>query len=141
VRLGLEKAHHRLTQREVVLSGEDLLAAAGPRERHLEDLADRRRRPPRHHDDPAGEEQRLVDVVGHHEDGPALRLPERQQLLLEVHAGERVEQRERLVEEQQLRLERERAGDADPLLHAGGELARREPAEPGQPDRREVGLR
>ena len=43
-------------------------------------------------------------------------------LVLHVPADQRVQRRERLVEEQQRRVAGERAGQADPLLHAAGEL-------------------
>ena len=41
-----------------------------------------------------------------------------------MRAGERIERAERLVEQQHLRLHRERAGEADALLHAAGDLGR-----------------
>ena len=44
--------------------------------------------------------------------------------VLQVRAGQRVERAERLVEQQHLRLHRQRAGDADALLHAAGDLRR-----------------
>ena len=66
---------------------------------------------------------READLVGDHHHGPAL---DRQIL----HDGQhlphqfRVESRGRLVEEHQLRLERQRAGDADALLLSARELVR-----------------
>ena len=47
-----------------------------------------------------------------------------QELVLHLAPDQRIERRERLVEEPELGLDRERAGDADPLLLAAGELAR-----------------
>ncbi len=44
-------------------------------------------------------------------------LPQGHELVLQLHPGEGVEQRERLVEKEQPRLQREGAGDAHPLLH------------------------
>ncbi len=41
-----------------------------------------------------------------------------------MRAGQRVERAERLVHQQHARLDRQRAGDADALLHAAGDLAR-----------------
>ena len=46
------------------------------------------------------------------------------QRVLQVRARQRVERAERLVEQQHLRLHRQRAGDADALLHAAGDLRR-----------------
>ena len=47
-----------------------------------------------------------------------------QQLVLQVRARQRVERAEGLVHQQHLRLHRQRAGDADALLHAAGDLVR-----------------
>ena len=47
-----------------------------------------------------------------------------QELVLHLAADQRIERRERLVEEPELRPDRERAGDADALLLAAGKLAR-----------------
>ena len=51
-------------------------------------------------------------------------LMDRHHRVLQVRAGQRVERAERLVEQQHLRLHRQRAGDADALLHAAGDLRR-----------------
>src|SRR5438105_992005 len=67
---------------------------------------------------------RFRDGVGDEEDGEARVLPEAQELLLHLAAGERVEGGERLVHEQDVRLDRHRAGDRHPLLHAAGKLVR-----------------
>ena len=45
-------------------------------------------------------------------------------LALQLLAGDGVERAERLVEQQHVRIERERARDADPLLHAAGQFVR-----------------
>ena len=44
--------------------------------------------------------------------------------VLQMGAGQRVERAERLVHQQHLGLHGERAGDADALLHAAGDLVR-----------------
>ena len=49
-------------------------------------------------------------------------LMDRHDAVLQVRAGQRVERAERLVEQQHLGLHGERAGDADALLHAAGDL-------------------
>ena len=67
-------------------------------------------------------------------------LPERHQLVLQLHAGEGVEKREGLVEEQQPRLQRERPRDADSLLHARRQLAGYRSPMPREPDRAQVGV-
>src|SRR5206468_11281063 len=60
------------------------------------------------------------------------RLPERDQLVLQLHAGQRVQQPERLVRSEEPGVKREGPRDADALLHAGRELARGAPALTGQ---------
>jgi hypothetical protein len=56
---------------------------------------------------------------------------------LQLHPGQRVEPAERFVEQQQLRLERDGAGDADALLHAAGHFARALVHRVGKADRGE----
>src|SRR3546814_21123345 len=51
-----------------------------------------------------------------------LALPEPQELLVQVVAGDLVERPERLVHQEEIGLEAERAGDRDALLHAAREL-------------------
>ena len=48
-----------------------------------------------------------------------------QELVLHLAPDQRIERGERLVEEPELRVDGERAGDADALLLAAGELARK----------------
>src|SRR5688572_12950680 len=85
---------------------------------HLANL--RRRRG--EHDDAVGHVDRLVDVVGHEQHGHAVLLADAQDEVLEVAARLRVDRRERLVHEQDLRLVGERPGDRHALLHAAGQL-------------------
>src|SRR5205807_398475 len=67
---------------------------------------------------------RLADVV-RHEDRRLPDLPsQREELALQLDAGDRVQRAERLVEEQDRRVGRQRAGDADTLALAPGELTR-----------------
>ena len=49
---------------------------------------------------------------------------EAQELVLEAHAGDRIDRAERLVHEQHRRIGGERAGDTDPLALTAGELRR-----------------
>ena len=68
------------------------------------------------------EEHRLGDRVGD-EDHRLLGLrPELQQLLVQMVAHDLVERAERLVHQQQVGIEGERAGDRGALLHAAGQL-------------------
>lgn len=81
--------------------------------------ADRRRRSIRHHDDAIGEQQRLVHIVCHHQDGFACLIANAYQFLLQLQACQSVEQTERLIEQEHLRFDGESAGDTDALPHAG----------------------
>ena len=90
-----------------------------------QDLADRRRRAVGHHHDAVRQQHRLVDVVrDHHHRAAACLRDDLQQLVLQVRAGQRVERAERLVQQQHLGLHRQRARDADALLHAARDLVR-----------------
>jgi hypothetical protein len=78
--------------------------------------------------------------VSDHDDGLPLRLPQRHERILKVHASEGIQQREGLVEKENARLEGEGAGDAHPLLHARRELARIAVALTSQAHRGQIGL-
>ena len=84
--------------------------------------AARWRRP--HHHDPVAEPERLRQVVRDEDHRLARLLLQADHLVLHVAPDERIERAERLVEEQHLRVERERASKADALLHAARELVR-----------------
>ena len=76
-----------------------------------------------HHGDAVRHGQRLALVVGDVDEGDADPLLDGAQLVAHMLAQLEVERRERLVEQQHLGLDRERAGDRDALLLAAGELA------------------
>ena len=63
-----------------------------------------------HHDDAVGERHRLLDVVGDDARRSAGSPPTGQQMLVQARAGEGVERRERLVEQQHLRVASRRRG-------------------------------
>ena len=69
------------------------------------------------------EDHRLADLAVQPDD-----------LVLHVPADQRVERRERLVEEEHLRVHRQRPGQADALLHAAGELVGVGVLVAGEPD-------
>ena len=108
----------------------------GPGQRVLHDGADA----PRvrgQHDDAVGHVGHLPDVVADHEDraGVALAVvPDVQHLRAEGLGGQRVHLAEGLVHEQDLGVDRQRAGHAHPLLHAAGQLARVGLAKAFEPD-------
>ena len=77
-----------------------------------------------HHGDPIAHLDRLVDVVGHEEDGLLDVGLEPEELVLEAPAADRVDRAERLVHQHHRRIDGQRPGDADPLLLASGQLAR-----------------
>jgi hypothetical protein len=66
-------------------------------------------------DDPVGQAYGLIDVMRHEHDRRLVGPPQPQHELVRLDPGERVEGAERLVQEQQLRLTDERAGQRDAL--------------------------
>ncbi len=79
----------------------------------------------RHHHQMRRQEQRLLHAVGDEEAHLARVVPDVEYQLLDGFARERVECAERLVHQHQPRTRGERAGDADALLHASGQLVDR----------------
>ena len=63
-----------------------------------------------------------VEVVGDHEHRQAERLLQRRDELVEFGRADRIEAGGRLVKEQNLRVERQRAGEGSALDHAAGEF-------------------
>ena len=88
----------------------------------LERRADLLRPAAVHHHDAVGDRQRLFLVVRHEDRGDAEVLLDLADLLAQRHAHLGVERGKRLVEQQHLRLRRERAGERHALLLAAGEL-------------------
>ena len=77
------------------------------------------------HDDAVGQQNRFFNVVGHDEDGAGRHLlaePQFQQFAAQVFGGQHVERGKRLVHEQHFRLDHQRAGKTDALLHAAGKF-------------------
>src|SRR6476646_4993189 len=90
-------------------------------------------RSPRQHDDPLGHADRLTDVVRHQDRGLALTAEDFGHFIGERDARLRVERRERLVEQDDVRLGAERAGERHPLAHAARKLARQMMQELSEP--------
>ena len=84
--------------------------------------------------DDVGERQRLVLVVGHEDDRRAERCEQLLDLGAQAVAQARVERGERLVEQDQARLRRERPGHRDALLLAARELVGPAMAEAAEAD-------
>ena len=87
-----------------------------------------------HDADPVGHRQRLLLVVGDEQGGGAEPLLQGADLLAQLQPDLGVEGRQRLVEQQHPRLDRERAGERDALLLAAGQLVRELPGLGGQAD-------
>ena len=104
-----------------------------PRERDRQILDDRRR-PPRHHQHAVGEHHRLTDAVRHKQRGLGVLLPQIEQQLVHLVAGDRVERAERLVHQQQLGVIDQRPADRDALAHPARQLVRLFVGEAMQPD-------
>jgi hypothetical protein len=79
--------------------------------------------------------------VGHEQHGGAGAGADGQQLVLHALAGQLVQRPEGLVHEQQRRLERQRAGDGDALLHPAGQLRGAQVGDVGEVDELEHPLR
>ncbi len=77
-----------------------------------------------HHHQPVGDRERLLLVVGHHDGGEAEAALQLANLHPDLGAELGVEVGERLVQQQDLRLDHQGAGERHPLLLAAGELAR-----------------
>src|ERR1043166_3630013 len=78
----------------------------------------------RHDENPVAHVNGFVDVVGHEEHGRATVPPELQNFVLHAHAGEGVERAQRFIEEQQLGMIDQRAGQSGSLGHAAREMMR-----------------
>ena len=76
------------------------------------------------HRDPVADRKQAVEIVRDHEHSEAERLLQRADEIVEIAGGNRVEARGRLVEEHDLRIERERPRQRDALGHAAGQLGR-----------------
>src|SRR5829696_237030 len=87
-----------------------------------------------HHDDPVRQEDGLVDLVRDEQDGLLRGVPDPEQLRLHQLPRLGIEGGERLIHQQDLRIDREGAREVGPLLHAAGELVGVFPLEPGQTD-------
>ena len=87
-----------------------------------------------HDDDEVGHGHRLALVVGDDDGGDAEPLLQLAELDLHRLAQLGVERRQRLVEEEQPRRQRQRPGDRDALALAAGELCDRTVGEAGQMD-------
>jgi hypothetical protein len=75
--------------------------------------------------DAVGQLDGLLDVVRddqHRLDREVVALPEPGQLAAQVGRGEHVQRGERLVHQQGVGFDGQRAGEADPLAHAAGQL-------------------
>ena len=94
-----------------------------------------------HHDHAVGEIDGLVDVVGDEHHRPSLAIPRIEQLILHLNAGQRVERAERLVHQQNGRVDRIGAGDGATLLHAAGEHLGQGVGEVGKTDEIDEALR
>ena len=117
------------------------LAIARPRDRHRDRRPERRRRTDRQRDDPVGEQQRLVDVVGDQHDRLLARLPDARDLVLQHGARQRVQRRQRLVHQQHLGIDGQRARERHALAHAARQLGRALVARRRQVHQRQVLLR
>ncbi len=120
-----------------LLDGDELgrqrrAALARPLDRHrnhLDDAAGTRR----HHVHLVGEVDRLFDVMGDEHHGLAEIAPQSQQPFLHLQLGLRIERAERLVQQDDVGVEQQRAQQRRALAHAAGERVRIEIFEAREP--------
>jgi hypothetical protein len=88
-------------------------------------LPERRARAVRHRHDAIREQQRLFDAVGDHDrrDRALFSRAELRKLLLEVRARQRIQRAKGIVQEEDVRLGRQRSSDGNALTHAARQLA------------------
>ena len=77
-----------------------------------------------HDGDAIGEPDRLVEIMGDEDDRLLEHALQAHEFRLHLAADQRIERRKRLVEEPDFGLDRQRAGNAHPLLLAAGKFAR-----------------
>ena len=123
---------------KLIDEGEDFGRAivARPRQVILDDRANAAGIGAENHD-AVGHVDDFLDVVADHDDrGGVLveRRPDVDDFRPQAFGGERVDVAERLVHEEDFGIDRQRAGHADALLHAAGELARIGIFEAGEAD-------
>ena len=122
----LARITHHPAQRQHVRTGhvadEVAHVVVGGRADHLVRRADLDDLAVAHDQDPVAELERLLQVVGDEDHRLADLVVQPDHLVLHVPADQRVERRERLVEQHHRRVDGQRAGQPDPLLHAAGEL-------------------
>ncbi len=90
-----------------------------------------------HDDNPVGHHHGLFDIVGDHEDrlgGNRFAQPEFDQFSAQRLGGKHVERGERLVQAQELRLDRHGSRKSDLLAHPARKLPRISRLEPVEPD-------
>src|SRR5258706_15915564 len=107
----------RLEQRDAESEQARVAPVARASGRHAQDIRDARG-PVGEEDHTIGEVHGFVEVVRHEDQCGPVAGPCGEEVLLEAHAGERVEGAERLVEQQHLRLGDERPGERRALGHA-----------------------
>src|SRR5262249_27763350 len=115
----------------------DALEVARARDADLVSRPDDRRRAGRQEHDAVAQPDRLLQTVRDEEDRPCAIAAQLQQVLFEKVACLRVEVREWLVHQEDLRVVDERLRDGDPLAHPARQLRRVAPLEAAKSDARD----
>ena len=93
--------------------------------RHVDDdFVDDAAGAPAHDQHAVGQRHGFRQIVGDEQRGLARELQRLRQVALQHHAGLRVDRRERLVEQQHMRIDGQRARQRHALAHAAGQLVR-----------------
>ena len=101
-------------------------------------MGDRRARLGVQEDAVVADGEQARQLVADHDDGGAEAVPQLQDQVVQPLRGDRVQPRRGLVEEQDVGVERERAGEAGALAHAAGEFRGHPPAGGAEPDQGEL---
>ena len=80
--------------------------------------------PRTHHHDAVRQHHRFIDVVSNEDQCRAGVGPQIEEMILQIGAGEGIERRERLVEQEHFGLRHKSAGDRDALRLPAGQFAR-----------------
>src|ERR1700747_3139901 len=88
----------------------------------VKDPGNRGARPDGHHADPISQQNRLRDIMGDKNHRLARALPDCEQYRMHPASGQGIKRAERLVHEQNFRLDRECPRDLQSLTHAAGKL-------------------
>ncbi len=87
-----------------------------------------------------GEDQRLIHVIGYHHGGALFGAPDRLNLCRHIGAGQGIQRRQRLIQQQDFGPHRQSTGHRHPLAHAPGQFRRAAVTGMGQADHLDIAV-